>query len=242
MFDRYSYHCSWIGIVSEIISTKHMSYMWPSDFMFFLGGTFDLTWWINLQWRYASVPWCTWNEHGSWICDSSLGWPLLWNSKFCGWHNVTLPNIFASMFLLIDAFSMWLFHTIIQLSTYLWNRLQIAFLTNIDTNYFVFVSFWAGDTLGWTPFNVKTPKSCLPRSHKRPDTISGWAKPRALPMSTRCCCSTGSSTKGEEVDWVAVVESTRLGWELLMLEEKPMGEFRRYWSTRNIYPWDLQIL
>ena len=179
MFHRYSYHCSWIGIVSEIISTKHMSYMWPSDFMFFLGGTFDLTWWINLQWRYASVPWCTWNEHGSWSCDLSLGWPLLWNSKICGWHNVMLPNIFTNMFLLVDAVSMWLFHTMIQLSTYLWNRLQIALLTNIDTNYFVFLLFWGGDTLGWTPFTVKPPKRLSPqisqttRHHQRAGQTTG---------------------------------------------------------------------
>lgn len=180
MFDGYSHHCSWIGIVSEIISKNHMSYMWPSYFMFFFGRN---VWFVLMNqpaMGYASVPWCTWNEHGSWICDLSLGRALLWNSKFCGRHNVMLPNMFTNMFLLVDAVSMWLFHTMIQLSTYLWNRLQIALLTNIDTNYFVGFLFWGGDTLGWTPFNVKPPKSCLPRSHKRPDTISERAKPRAL--------------------------------------------------------------
>lgn len=69
----------------------------------------------------------------------------------------------TSMFLLVDAFSMWLFRTMIQLSTYLWNRLQIALLTNIDTNYFVFLLFWGGDTLGWTPFTVKPPKRLSPQ-------------------------------------------------------------------------------
>ena len=222
-----------------------MSYMWPSDFMLFFGRNvwFDLIWRINLQWRYASVPWCTWNEHGSWICDLSLGRALLWNSKFCGWHNVMLPNIFTNMFLLIDAFSMWLFHTIIQLSTYLWNRLQIALLKKHWYKLFCIFSFFGGGHFGMNTFYCETSKKLSPQ-------ISQTTRPYHQPAgqttgpshSTRCCCSTGSSTKGEEVGWVAVVESTRLGWELLMVEEKPMGEFWRYWSTRNIYPWDLQIL
>lgn len=163
MFDRYSHHCSWIGIVSEIISTNHMSSMWPSDFMLFFGRNV----WFDLMNQPAS-------NH------DALGMNMVARSVIClleglfyGTRNSAddimscFPTFPLTCFFLTDAFSMWLFHTMIQLSTYLWNRLSNCFTDKHWYKLFCFFSFW-GDTLGWTPFNVKPPKSCLARSHQRP--------------------------------------------------------------------------
>ena len=129
-----------------------------------------------------------------------------------------------------------------------WYSFQHTFGTGFKLLYWqtliqtILYFFFGRGHFGMNTFYCETSKKVVsPDLTNDPTPSAGGPNHGPYFHSTRCCCSTGSSTKGEEVGWVAVVESTRLGWELFN-EENPMGEFWRYWSTRNIYPWDLQIL